>query len=245
MTKNDSIKREQNNTSFNSAERENYRAKRKVFNLLILDESGSMCSIEYATVSGLNETIQSIKHAQEKHPEQEHLVSLMTFNSERRKYHYDSIPASDIQLFDGNDYEPDSGTPLYDAIGSGISKLRRQVTDDDQVLVTIITDGLENDSHEYDYKAVTSLMDKMNSRGWMVTYIGANQDAIKTAHELHIDNGLEYDATPEGVTAMMGMERESRGKFYDCVSECASPMAVKEMINGGYFDKKKKKNSKK
>ena len=26
-----------------------------------------------------------------------------------------------------------------------------RVTDDDQVLVTIITDGLENNSHEYDY----------------------------------------------------------------------------------------------
>ena len=38
---------------------------KKVFNLIILDESGSMSSIEQATVSGLNETIQSIKNAQE------------------------------------------------------------------------------------------------------------------------------------------------------------------------------------
>src|SRR5574344_494465 len=201
---------------------------KKVFNLLILDESGSMSSIEQATVSGLNETIQSMKHAQEKYPEQEHFVSLMSFNSEGRKYHYDCTPANDITLFDGKDYEPDSCTPLYDAIGSGIAKLRRQVTDDDQVLVTIITDGLENDSHEYDFKAVTSLMDKMKSRGWVITYMGANQDAIKVAHDLHIDNGLEYDATPEGVRAMMEMDRKSRGALYDCVEACASRMMVKE-----------------
>lgn len=87
---------------------------KKVFNLLILDESGSMSSIEHATVSGLNETIQSMKHAQEKYPEQEHFVSLMSFNSEGRKYHYDCTPANDIMLFDGKDYEPDSCTPLYD-----------------------------------------------------------------------------------------------------------------------------------
>lgn len=217
--------------------------KKKVFNLIVLDESGSMCSIEKATVSGLNETIQSIKRAQERHEDQEHYVSLMSFNSEGRKYYYDCTPVGEIKLFDGKDYESDSGTPLYDAIGCGIVKLRRQVIDDDQVLITIITDGLENDSHEYDYKALTSLMDKMKDRGWIITYIGANQDAVKTAHELHIDNGLEYDATPQGVMAMMTMERESRNALYDCVSECASPMMVRKIVGNSYF-KKGDKNKK-
>jgi hypothetical protein len=209
--------------------------EKKVFNLLILDESGSMCSIEHATVSGLNETIQSIKHAQELYPEQKHFVSLMSFNSEGQKYHYDRTPVSEISLFDGKDYQPSSCTPLYDAIGSGIARLRRFVEDDDQVLVTIITDGLENASSEYDFKAVTSLMDKMKSMGWMITYIGANQDAIKTAHDLHIDNGLEYDATPEGVMAMMATERKSRGAFYTCMSECASTEEVKKKMKGFNF----------
>jgi uncharacterized protein YegL len=218
---------------------------KKVFNLIILDESGSMSSIEQATVSGLNETIQSIKNAQEKHAEQEHFVSLLSFNSEGMKYHYDCTPAKDIDLFDGKDYVPNSCTPLYDAIGCGIAKLRRGVTDDDQVLVTIITDGLENNSHEYDYMAVTSLMDKMKSRGWMITYIGANQDAIKTARELHIDNGLEYDATPAGVKAMMDIECESREEFYDCVAVYGSPLEVKEAVSNSYFKKSKKKDTKK
>ena len=141
---------------------------------------------------------------------------------------------------------PDSCTPLYDAIGCGIAKLRRGVTDDDQVLVTIITDGLENNSHEYDYMAVTSLMDKMKSRGWMITYIGANQDAIKTARELHIDNGLEYDATPEGVQAMLTMERQSRTDFYDSVARCVSPEETKNMVGDcDYFGTNNKKNKKK
>lgn len=210
--------------------------KKKVFNLLILDESGSMWSIERAIVSGLNETIQRIKIAQEKHPDQEHFVSLMSFNSEGKKYHYDVTPAQMIHLFDGKDYVPESCTPLYDAIGSGIARLRRQVTDDDQVLVSIITDGLENDSHEYDYQTVIGLMDNVKSKGWMVTYIGANQDAIKTAHELHIDNGLRFDATPEGVKAMMQMEQQSRNVYYECVEESKSPQEVQIKMNGNYFE---------
>lgn len=214
---------------------------KKVFNLIVLDESGSMSSIEKATISGLNETIQSIRNAQKKHEEQEHFISLMSFNSEDRKYHYDCTSVNDIKIFDGKDYDPSGCTPLYDAIGSGIAKLRRQVTDDDMVLMTIITDGLENDSKEYDYNSLTQLMDKMKSHGWVITYIGANQDAVKMAADLHIDNGLEYDATPEGVMAMMESERESRAELYECMGECASPMMVKERIGNRYFKKRNKK----
>lgn len=212
--------------------------KKKVFNLIVLDESGSMSMIETATVSGLNETIQSIKSTQEKHDDQEHFVSLMSFNSEGRKYHYDCTPVSDINLFDGKEYNPSSCTPLYDAIGCGIAKLRRQVTEDDMVLMTIITDGMENSSKEYNHRSLTELMDKMKSRGWVVTYIGANQDAIKMAQKLHIDNGLEYDATPDGVETMMELERESRANLYDCVSECASPRMLKERIGNRFFKKR-------
>lgn len=220
--------------------------EKKIHNLIILDESGSMSSIEIATVSGLNETIQSIKKAQEKHPEQRQIVTLMSFNSRGRKYHYDQTPATDIKLFKGEDYEPDSCTPLYDAIGLGISKLRRYVGDDDQVLVTIITDGMENDSHEYNYKAVTQLMDKMKDRGWMITYIGANQDAVRVANDLHIDNGLEYDASEDGVTEMMAHERASREAFYNCVAECACAADAKPMIaNFDFFGNKKSETKKK
>lgn len=213
---------------------------KKVFNLIVLDESGSMNSIRNATVSGVNETIQSIKNALKNHQDQEHYLSLISFNSEAIHCHYDCVPVSDINIFDGKNYEPDSCTPLYDAIGSSISKLRRQVLEEDLVLVTIITDGLENDSHEYDYKAITSLMDSMKSRGWMITYIGANQDAIKTARALHIDDGLDYDATPEGVKKMMLEERKAREAYYKCIEEQDTPKNVMSKISGNFFKRKKK-----
>lgn len=211
---------------------------KKVFNLIVLDESGSMCGIVNATLSGLNETLQSIRLAQEKHPEQEHFVTLMSFNSEGRKFHYDCTPAKETGLFDGSKYEPCSCTPLYDAIGCGIARLRRLVTDDDNVLVTIITDGLENDSHEYGYETITSLVDKLKSQGWMITYIGANQDAMKEARGLHIDNGLSFDATPTGVCAMFLEEQKARMEFYDRVDTCASPKEVFTKIAGTFFKTK-------
>lgn len=42
-------------------------SKQRVFNLIILDESGSMATIAKQAVSGLNETFQTISNAQKEH----------------------------------------------------------------------------------------------------------------------------------------------------------------------------------
>ena len=47
----------------------------KVFNLIILDESGSMEVIKEQAVSGVNETLQTIRTAQREHPEQQHFIT--------------------------------------------------------------------------------------------------------------------------------------------------------------------------
>ena len=56
--------------------------KTRIFNLIILDESGSMQLIKHQAVTGVNETIQAIRTTQKQYEEQEHIVSLVTFNSD-------------------------------------------------------------------------------------------------------------------------------------------------------------------
>ena len=61
---------------------ETKQTKTQVFNVIILDKSGSMECIRQAAVSGFNETLNGIKKAQEKFIDtQEHFVSLLTFFS--------------------------------------------------------------------------------------------------------------------------------------------------------------------
>lgn len=55
--------------------------KNKVYNLLILDASGSMNSIIDATISGFNEIVQTVKGVAKDFPEQEHYISFISFNS--------------------------------------------------------------------------------------------------------------------------------------------------------------------
>lgn len=51
---------------------------KKIHNLILLDESGSMDSIRTSALSAMNETIQTIKMIQKEKNEYEHSVSFVT-----------------------------------------------------------------------------------------------------------------------------------------------------------------------
>ncbi|MEO6682121.1 MAG: hypothetical protein ABIN48_04785 [Ginsengibacter sp.] len=54
--------------------------KHQVHNLIILDESGSMQSIKTTIIQGFNEIVQTVKGIEKEFPEQEHFISLLSFN---------------------------------------------------------------------------------------------------------------------------------------------------------------------
>ena len=112
---------------------------KRVHNLIIVDESGSMEVIRKQAFVGMNETLQTVRKMQEKFPEQEQFVTLLTFDSGHTTWHYDNLPAAQTRNLDWKAYCPGGGTPLYDAIGKGISKTNAQIEEGDHVLVTIIT----------------------------------------------------------------------------------------------------------
>lgn len=188
--------------------------KTRVFNLIILDESGSMSSIYKAALSGMNETLDSIREAQKEHSGQEHYVTLVTFSSVRYNQLYTLTPVEMTSEVKENQYRPNGCTPLYDAMGRSINELRDQVGKDDVVLVTIITDGLENASREYDGRAIKALVEEMREEGWVFTYIGANQDVDKVAESMSINNRMAFEASDEDARVMFCKVNSSRRKFY-------------------------------
>ena len=192
--------------------------KQKIFNLIIIDESGSMQSIYQQAISGLNETIQTIRKAQEDFDDQEHYISLVSFNTDKIKTIHDRIPISNITEIDADKYNPNYGTPLFDAMGQSINHLNHCITENDKVLVTIITDGYENASREYNIRSIKELVEAMKEKGWIFTYIGANQDAIKYAEQMSINNSLNFEASVHGTNEMWARESQSRSKLFGFMS---------------------------
>ena len=206
-----------------------------VHNLLIMDESGSMLSIYNAALSGANETVQTIRAAQHDYPNQDHRFSFVTFNTTGpglgKKWYpiktiFEDVPIAAVRNLTPRDYNPVSGTPLYDAMGIAVNNLRPYVKRGDKVLVTVITDGYENSSRLYSGYDIKQLVDELREQGWTFVYIGANQDAVEVAKRLSINNALDFDCTPEEADIMFSKHRKSSinwcKKIYDLGSDFCS-----------------------
>jgi uncharacterized protein YegL len=188
----------------------------KVFNLIILDESGSMNSVKSATIEGFNEVVQTIKGVQQQFPEQEHTITLVTFNGLGIKTLLYNQAVTKLDEIDGEKYRPSASTPLYDAIGDSVSKLRldvERVDGEANVLVTILTDGYENASKEYKQKDINSLIAELRKKNWTFTYIGADHDVERVARSISISNTLVFKKDSAGMKKMFDQERAARSKY--------------------------------
>lgn len=215
--------------------------KTQVFNVIILDRSGSMHRIRQAAVDGFNETLAGIKKAQEKFADtQEHFVSLVTFCSCNTRNVFDKVPVDEAHPLSKNDYEPCCGTPLYDAMGFTLTEIHKYVKDIDDVavVVTIITDGYENASKEYNGSSIKALVETLRKEGWTFTYMGANQDSTEVAMSMSIRNARNFDYSSEGTRASMRKDTMTRMNFFSRLSQmkgvgasCAEPMSKEERLN--------------
>ena len=192
--------------------------KTRIFNLIILDESGSMLSIKNEAINNVNESLQTILKAQKENPDQEHYVTFVSFNN-RHKTIWDRIPATEAKTITENDYNPSCSTALYDAMGFSLNKLRPNVADNDKVLVTIVTDGMENASREYNGNAIKILVDGLKAKGWVFAYMGANHDVEAAAAHISITNIMKFQATAEGTSMMTSRSNNSRERLYRRMSE--------------------------
>ena len=188
--------------------------------MIIVDESGSMSVIRKQAFAGMNETLSTVRSMQDQYPDTEQRVTLVTFDSEHMKWHYDNAEAKQTENLKWAAYNPCAATPLYDTIGKSVSKLNAMVDEGDNVLVTIITDGEENCSQEWSLQMVNKLIGKLKEQGWTFTLIGTdNLDVESMAHSMCIDEHLKFCEDAAGTDEMFLKERKARVRFNCCVAE--------------------------
>lgn len=199
-------------------------AKAHIYNLIIIDESGSMCGLTQSTINGVNGTIQSIRDAQAKHPDtQIHYISIVTFDTTSFRPSVRTIIDCQpiAQVADFKAYAPNGCTPLYDAVGKSLTELHARIKDDPDAsgVVTIITDGYENDSREWTLKSVKRLIDNLTKEGWSFSYMGADHDVKGVASSLSITNTVEFVHDEDGSDATWLRERSARQHYFDELDE--------------------------
>ena len=190
-----------------------------VFNLIILDASGSMLPIQKTVINTFNELIQSIQISERENPTIPQWINLVRFSGDSIQEIIPVAPARDAIFLNTENYQPSSFTPLYDAIGISVTKLKQFLENQalHRVLVTIITDGEENRSTEYTARSIQHLVTTLEEEGWLFTYMGANHNVQRVADLLKISAYRKFDANEDGMWESVDDFDHARKRFVDSI----------------------------
>lgn len=193
----------------------------KIYNLVILDRSGSMTPLREAAIKGYNETLDVVRKAQQQYGlEQQNLITLTLFNNiVTDVYNCDTVQSIPNLL--ARDYQPDGMTAMLDAIGFSLMRLQKKLNklENATAVVTIISDGMENASHLYSLDQVVKLIDQLKEQGVMFVFMGTNQNVAMTAAALHIDDYKAFTYTTEGMKDAWQSGIKASADYYDRMSQ--------------------------
>lgn len=187
--------------------------------VFILDRSGSMMGMVDDTIGGFNAMLE-----RQKEKPGDAYVSTVLFSNSSKVIH-DRVKIKQVQPLTRQQYFVGGCTALLDAIGGAIHhignihKYAREEDVPEHTLFIIITDGMENASHQYSIEMVRQKIQKEKEKyGWEFLFLGANLDAVETAGGLGINKNravtytsdsegtrLNYEAVDEAVTQMRCM----------------------------------------
>lgn len=197
---------------------ENSIEKTKVYNVIIMDRSGSMWDIQKPAIMGFNEVLGGVKAAKKKFSDtQEQYITLVLFDSASIDNVYWNSDPDTAAILTDETYIPGACTPLYDAMGKTLTRLEKELRGDTNhsVVVTVITDGLENSSEEYNLAAIRSMVEHLKKEGWSFAYMGTNHDVHGVTVSLSITNVVKFEKTEEETLATFQKESRARGRYFD------------------------------
>lgn len=196
---------------------------------VVLDRSGSMQSVKEDTEGGLKAFLEDQREV-----EGRTTVSLYQFD-DRYEVVYQNTPVAEVPDFT---LRPRGMTALLDAVGRTIASEGEDLAKlpesrrPGEVVMVILTDGLENASSEYSLARVREMITHQRDKyGWVFVFLGADQDAFAAAGGMGIaaDQAMSYSSKKTRQTFQSASSMLRRAKMAGPQAPgAASPYAFSE-----------------
>lgn len=172
---------------------------------LIIDESGSMSTAREFVHQTYRSIINAMKNERVEFPELQQYIEIWTFSGVGTEVRcvlpFQKIEDTNVLL--DLAYEPNGGTPLYDAMGRALINLETKLMhenqyDDPDVSIMILTDGMENASHIFNGTQIQEIVQRLQQQKWKFTYFGTDHDVHDMAARISIQNSYAFQKNREG-----------------------------------------------
>lgn len=182
-------------------------AHQVVHTAIIFDCSGSMDEMRQEAIDAFNAQVTTLC---DRESDAVYTITLAKFSTEPHPIDLFAEDVDMLALIGLEDYKPNGMTAMLDAVGATTTRMESDIydigSDHVSVLVIIISDGIENNSKEYDYSSIAERITRLQDTGrWTFVYIGANQDLSDVSARMSIpySNMLLFTGTPDGMDTMI------------------------------------------
>jgi uncharacterized protein YegL len=217
---------------------------------VLLDRSGSMCSLREATLESLNSFID-----QQKKVPGDAWLTFAQF-SDQFEVVRNAINLKEFKSLSREDFVPRGGTALYDAMGALMDIVGKKSSDlpeeerPENIIMVVLTDGHENCSKNLTADLIKSKVKHQEEvYSWKFLFLGANIDAFAVGQTLGM-RGITYNATTQGMgksvdaaSAYVGYSRTGNVRSAEAIlkskkiDDSAIELGVKEFkSNLGSYD---------
>ena len=200
---------------------------------VIMDRSGSMHTMQDEAIKSFNRFLDSQKEASGKAK-----FSLVQFNHEIFQL-CSGVPLEEAPTLDCDNYVPDGMTALLDAVGHTITETKKRMEKKNkwQVVVMVITDGMENSSKKFSGKEIKKLITKCEKKlDWKFIFLAADPSSFAQSKAYGFDHdralmtgrGSEsYVSAMDLVSAKLYRSREERNAAHLSFSDKEREEAMK------------------
>ena len=180
----------------------------------LLDRSGSMAPLVSDVIGGVNQFL-----TEQRTQGNDVRVSIVQFDSQDpQEVKVWGAPIAEITDLTTNDFQPRGGTPLLDATGLLIGRVKVDaqarvaagLAEEDIVFVTV-TDGEENQSREFTLAQVKGLVETQTAAGWTFVFLSAGLNAYADAAAMGFDVSNSQAWDRRGDNTRMAFNSVSKG----------------------------------
>ena len=224
----EAIKKDSENTSRCFEPNKKAESKETVHLVSIVDLSSSMN--EQNRIGAVNMALQNEVKELKKDTNVDYVYSLITFSyAHQIKTVFRRVALDTLELENLKAY---GMTALNDAVGQTLSNLIDN-NSKERVVVSIFTDGDENNSRSFTKNDVAILVKQAEKSGIIVTFIGTEQDTKRAIQDFKVDdtNTVTHNNTVETITASFASKLGSTRSYSNQV---AKGVKQEDLLTGFY-----------